>query len=159
MFVPRKSILMLDYSYLHVAVAMMSLISLAKEYSEHHTYELSGKKGIPPCNYVSSGFLYYVAIVFLRLPTLLLLLLLFKYVVRTKYISCSIHPIILIDITIEMISILDFILFQVLVVSLSGNVNCLEWCIGISHSSSFLQQDCLDELHLHYCPHLLYIQI
>ena len=68
----------IDYSYLHVAVAMMSLISLAKEYSEHHTYELSGKRGIPPCNYVSSGFLYYVAIVFLRLPTLLLLLLLFK---------------------------------------------------------------------------------
>ena len=62
----------------------MSLISLAKEYSEHHTYELSGKRGIPPCNYVSSGFLYYAAIVFLRLPTLLLLLLLFKYVVRTK---------------------------------------------------------------------------
>ena len=58
----------------------MSLISLAKEYSEHHTYELSGKSGIPSCNFVSSGFFYYVTIIFLRLPSLLLLLLLYKYV-------------------------------------------------------------------------------
>ena len=78
LFVSRKSILILDYSYLHVACALMSIMSLAKEYSEHHTYELSGKSGIPPCNFVTSGFFYYVAIIFLRLPTLLLLLLLYK---------------------------------------------------------------------------------
>ena len=58
----------------------MSLMSLAKEYSEHHTYELSGKSGIPPCNFVTSGFFYYATIIFLRLPTLMLLLLLYKYV-------------------------------------------------------------------------------
>ena len=69
----------LDYSYLHVACAFFSLTSLAKEYSEHHTYELSGKSGIPSCRHVSSGFFYYVIIIVLRLPTLLLLLLLFRY--------------------------------------------------------------------------------
>ena len=69
----------LDYSYLHVACAFFSLTSLAREYSEHHTYELSGKSGIPSCRHVTSGFFYYVIIIVLRLPTLLLLLLLFRY--------------------------------------------------------------------------------
>ena len=77
---PRLICFILDYSYFHVACALMSLMSLAKEYSEHHTYELSGKSGIPPCNFVTSGFFYYATIIFLRLPTLILLLLLYKYV-------------------------------------------------------------------------------
>ena len=76
----------LDYSYLHVACAIFSLTSLAKEYSEHHTYELNGKSDIPSCQNVVSGFFYYLAIILLRLPSLILLLLLFRYICFKKYI-------------------------------------------------------------------------
>ena len=79
-------ILQLDYSYLHVACAIFSLTSLAKEYSEHHTYELNGKSDIPSCQNVVSGFFYYLAIILLRLPSLMLLLLLFRYICFEVYI-------------------------------------------------------------------------
>ena len=77
----------LDYSYLHVACAIFSLTSLAKEYSEHHTYELNGKSDIPSCQNVVSGFFYYLAIILLRLPSLMLLLLLFRYICFNIYIK------------------------------------------------------------------------
>ena len=79
-------ILQLDYSYLHVTCALFSLTSLAKEYSEHHTYELNGKSDIPSCRNVVSGFFYYLAIILLRLPSLMLLLLLFRYICFKVYI-------------------------------------------------------------------------
>ena len=79
-------ILQLDYGYLHVACAIFSLTSLAKEYSEHHTYELNGKSDIPSCRNVVSGFFYYLAIILLRLPSLMLLLLLFRYICFEVYI-------------------------------------------------------------------------
>ena len=82
-------ILQLDYSYLHVACAIFSLTSLAKEYSEHHTYELNGKSDIPSCQNVVSGFFYYLAIILLRLPSLMLLLLLFRYICFKIYILSS----------------------------------------------------------------------
>ena len=80
-------ILQLDYSYLHVACAIFSLTSLAKEYSEHHTYELNGKSDIPSCQNVVSGFFYYLAIILLRLPSLMLLLLLFRYICFNIYVK------------------------------------------------------------------------
>ena len=80
-------ILPLDYSYLHVTCAIFSLTSLAKEYSEHHTYELNGKSDIPSCQNVVSGFFYYLVIILLRLPSLMLLLLLFRYICFNIYIS------------------------------------------------------------------------
>ena len=79
-------ILQLDYSYLHVACGIFSLTSLAKEYSEHHTYELNGKSDIPSCQNVVSGFFYYLAIILLRLPSLMLLLLMFRYICFKVYI-------------------------------------------------------------------------
>ena len=79
-------ILPLDYSYLHVTCAIFSLTSLAKEYSEHHTYELNGKSDIPSCQNVVSGFFYYLVIILLRLPSLMLLLLLFRYICFNIYI-------------------------------------------------------------------------
>ena len=84
-------ILPLDYSYLHVTCAIFSLTSLAKEYSEHHTYELNGKSDIPSCQNVVSGFFYYLAIILLRLPSLMLLLLLFRYICFNIYIYIYIY--------------------------------------------------------------------
>merc|ERR1719489_668079 len=37
----------IDYSYLHFICGGMAVVSLAKDYSERHFYEISGKRKIP----------------------------------------------------------------------------------------------------------------
>ena len=128
-------ILQLDYSYLHVACAIFSLTSLAKEYSEHHTYELNGKSDIPSCRNVVAGFFYYLAIILLRLPSLMLLLLLFRYICFKVYIC----KIVLFQAVLTSKSMLPIYLFQVLVFHVCRLAYVVQWHFGFFDSSSVIQ--------------------
>ena len=128
-------ILQLDYSYLHVACAIFSLTSLAKEYSEHHTYELNGKSDIPSCQNVVSGFFYYLAIILLRLPSLMLLLLLFRYICFNIYIIVFIEG----QAVFTSKSMLLIYLFQVLVFHVCRLAYVVQWNFGFFDSSSVIQ--------------------
>ena len=148
-------ILQLDYSYLHVACAIFSLTSLAKEYSEHHTYELNGKSDIPSCQNVVSGFFYYLAIILLRLPSLMLLLLLFRYICSKIYIYVKQFYD---QAVLTSKSMLPIYLFQVLVFHVCRLAYVVQWNFGFFDSSSVIQQSCMEFLFIYSGSNVLHFQ-
>ena len=57
----------------------MAVVSLAKDYSEHHYYEMSAKMKIAGSGQLICGFFYYLIIILLRLPTLILMCVVLNY--------------------------------------------------------------------------------
>lgn len=64
--------------YVQIASFVLAVIGLAKDYSRHHFFELSGKEKVPAFWISFKALLFYIAFIFLRIPSLVLLALFFR---------------------------------------------------------------------------------
>jgi len=64
--------------YVQIASVALAVLGLAKDYSRHHFHELSGKEKIPNFWISFKALLFYVAHIACRLPSLVLLALMFR---------------------------------------------------------------------------------